>query len=122
MVSEKEVLIALNGTGDPEIGIGIVDLGLVANLSVVDGFVMVRLRMTTPRCPFQPFIMLEAHNKLIELSGVSGVEIETTSDSPWHPEMMSEDAKQRLGYAPPHAHGEKELVPEIQVQVTKAMR
>ncbi len=122
MVSEKEVLIALNGTGDPEIGIGIVDLGLVAHLSVVDDFVQVGLRMTTPRCPFQPFIMLEAHNKLLQLSGISGVEIETISDSPWHPEMMSEDAKQRLGFAPHHDPGGREQVPEIRVQVKKVSR
>ena len=97
-VSDEELLRALNETGDPEIGIGLVDLGLVAMLDEEDGFVRVGLRCTTPRCPFQPYIMLEAHRRLLQVRGVVGAEIVLLGDPPWHPDLMSESAKEKLGY------------------------
>ena len=97
-MSDEELLRALNGTGDPEVGIGLVDLGLVAMLDVEDGFVRVGLRTTTPRCPFQPYIMLEAHRRLLLVRGVEGAEIIILNDPPWHPDLMSDAAKERLGY------------------------
>jgi len=97
-VSQKELLTALNGTGDPEVGIGLVDLGLVAMLEVEGGFVRVGLRTTTPRCPFQPYIMLEAHRRLLDVDGVDGAEVLIVNDPPWNPELMSKGARERLGY------------------------
>ncbi len=97
-VSQNELLTALNGTGDPEVGIGLVDLGLVAMLEVEGGFVRVGLRTTTPRCPFQPYIVLEAHRRLLEVEGVEGAEVLILNDPPWNPELMSEGARDRLGY------------------------
>ena len=69
MVTEEQVLEELNKAADPEIGIGIVDLGLVAQCEVIGDYVRISLRTTTPRCPFQPFIMMEAHRKLLQLRG-----------------------------------------------------
>jgi metal-sulfur cluster biosynthetic enzyme len=97
-VSQKELLTALNGTGDPEVGIGLVDLGLVAMLEVDGGFVRVGLRTTTPRCPFQPYIVLEAHRRLLDVDGVDGAEVLIVNDPPWNPELMSKGAQERLGY------------------------
>jgi metal-sulfur cluster biosynthetic enzyme len=115
LVSDEELLRALNGMGDPEVGIGLVDLGLVAMLDVEAGFVRVGLRITTPRCPFQPYIMLEAHRRLLEVSGVVGVEIVLLNDPPWHPDLMSETAKERIGYVSLGGPTEEVHVPIIHI-------
>jgi metal-sulfur cluster biosynthetic enzyme len=114
LVTQEEVLSALNRTGDPEVGIGLVDLGLVAVLEVEGAFVKVGLRTTTPRCPFQPYIVLEAHKRLLEVSGVEGAEIIIVSEPAWNPELMSEGARERLGYVAQGAPPDR-AVPVIKV-------
>jgi metal-sulfur cluster biosynthetic enzyme len=101
----------LNKTGDPELGIGIVDLGLVAECDVRGDYVKIAIRTTTPRCPFQPFIMMEAHRKLLQLNGIKGAEVEISNDPPWHPEMMSDSARDRLGFHPSRL--ESHQVPDL---------
>ncbi len=113
MVTEEQVLSELNKTADPELGIGIVDLGLVANCNVHGDYVKIAIRTTTPRCPFQPFIMMEAHRKLLGLNGIKGAEVEISNDPPWHPDMMSQGARDRLGFSPTRL--EVPQVPEIPV-------
>ena len=115
MVSEEDILKTLNKTGDPEIGIGIVDLGLIADCVVDGDYVKVAIRTTTPKCPFQPFIMMEAHRKILQLNGIRGAEVEITHESPWHPEMMSDSAKTRLGFYTSRLEMEADKVPEIKV-------
>ena len=115
MVTEEEVLEELNKTADPELGIGIVDLGLVADCQISDDYVRVAIRTTTPRCPFQPFIMMEAHRKLLNLNGVKGAEVEISNETPWHPEMMTDHARDRLGFHPSRLEVSPKRVPEIQI-------
>ena len=115
MVTEEEVFDTLNKTSDPEIGIGLVDLGLIARCEIEGDYVRIALRTTTPRCPFQPFIMMEAHKKLQQMSGVRGVEVQITHDSPWHPDLMTDTAKDRLGFYPSRLEAASQNVPEIQV-------
>jgi metal-sulfur cluster biosynthetic enzyme len=111
MVTEEEVMDTLNKT----IGIGIVDLGLIADCIVDGDYVKVAIRTTTPRCPFQPFIMMEAHRKVLQLSGIRGVEVEITHESPWNPNMMSDSAKTRLGFYPSRLEMAEQTVPEIKI-------
>jgi metal-sulfur cluster biosynthetic enzyme len=115
VVTKEEVLSELNKTGDPELGIGIVDLGLVADCDVHGDYVKIAIRTTTPRCPFQPFIMMEAHRKLLQVNGIKGAEVEISNDPPWHPEMMSSSARERLGFLPSRLDAVP--VPEIQVAI-----
>ncbi len=115
MVTEDEVLELLNKTADPELGIGIVDLGLIADCKVSEDYVKIAIRTTTPRCPFQPFIMMEAHRKLLSHNGIDGAEVEINNEVPWHPDMMSDSAKDRLGFNPSRLDVETQHVPEITV-------
>lgn len=114
-MTEEEVLELLNRTADPELGIGIVDLGLIADCNVYGDYVKIAMRTTTPRCPFQPFIMMEAHRKLLQLNGIKGAEVEIDNDVPWRPDMMTESAKDRLGFNPTRLDMEAQQVPVIQV-------
>ena len=95
---QTRVLNALRQVIDPELGINIVDLGLVYGTEVRDGDVHVRMTMTTPACPMEELLTSLAHSAILaELSDVRTVEIELVWDPPWQPEMMSEDAKRQLG-------------------------
>jgi metal-sulfur cluster biosynthetic enzyme len=119
VVTQEEVLELLNKTADPEIGIGIVDLGLVADCTVDGDYVKIAIRTTTPRCPFQPFIMMEAHRKVLTHDDISGAEVEINNEMPWHPDMMSDSAKERLGFNPSRLGMETHQVPEIKVGVDR---
>jgi metal-sulfur cluster biosynthetic enzyme len=99
MVTEQQVLEALREVVDPEIGVNIVDLGLVYSTSVEDGRVHVAMTMTTRACPLHAYLT-EAADAAIRRHApdAQSVEIEMVWDPPWSPAMMSETAKQQLGW------------------------
>ena len=85
---------------DPEIGINIVDLGLVYDVRLSgDGVASVRMTLTTPGCPLGGYIDDEIHNVLWGASGVQEIDVAIVWDPPWDPdEMMSDWAKDQLGW------------------------
>ena len=96
--SEEQVLEALKAVIDPELGINIVDLGLVYEVDISpDGLVHIEYTLTTMGCPIGPLIEQQKQSALANL-GVSEVEAEMVLRPPWTPEMMSEEAKAALGY------------------------
>lgn len=83
---------------DPEIGISVVDLGLVYDISYDNGDVMVTMTLTSPGCPLGPIIRGEAYAKLRELPGVKDVDVQIVWSPPWDPRTMaSEDVRMMLG-------------------------
>jgi len=83
---------------DPEIGLSIVDLGLVYDITYDNGDVMVTMTLTSPGCPLGPIIRGEAYAKLRELPGVKDVDVQIVWSPPWDPRTMaSEDVKMMLG-------------------------
>lgn len=97
--TEEQVIKALKPVQDPEIRIGIVDLGLVYDVLIDDnGKVSVKMTLTTPGCPYGEMLMTQVHKAVQQLDGVSEVEVRLVWDPPWDPnEMCSETAKDRLG-------------------------
>lgn len=97
--SKQEVIEALRPIHDPEIRIGIVDLGLVYDADVnEDGVVKVKMTLTTPACPYGEMLVAMVHRELEELPGVTKVEVILVWDPPWDPkEMCSDLAKDQLG-------------------------
>jgi metal-sulfur cluster biosynthetic enzyme len=84
---------------DPEIGINIVDLGLVYEIAVEDGTPEITLTLTTPACPLGPIIEQEVDLALRDLPGVaSKPRVNLVWQPPWDPSKMSEDAKLELGF------------------------
>lgn len=83
---------------DPEIGISIVDLGLVYEINVEDGVAKVIYTLTSMGCPVGPLIESQMQQVLSLLEGLEGVEFEMVFKPPWSPEMMSDEAKAALGY------------------------
>jgi metal-sulfur cluster biosynthetic enzyme len=97
-VERDQVLDALRNVYDPELGINIVDLGLVYEVSVSDeGDVDVTYTLTTMGCPIGPLIEDQMRQFLAAVPGIGEVRPEMVLRPPWSPEMMSEEAKAALG-------------------------
>ncbi len=97
-LSTERVLEALKAVYDPELGINIVDLGLVYDVAIDEGAVHVQYALTTMGCPIGPLIEQQMQAVLEQLPGVRDVDAEMVLRPPWSPEMMSEEAKAALGY------------------------
>lgn len=84
---------------DPELGIDIVDLGLVYDLDINDGTARVVMTMTTPACPLHTYFSEAVESAILQgVPGVKSVDFCLTFDPPWDPAMMSGQAKHMLGW------------------------
>jgi FeS assembly SUF system protein len=98
IATEEEVLESLRQIVDPEIGINIVDLGLVYETSIDDnGLVAITMTLTSPGCPLSGYIGTAVESAVTDLEGVKEVDVDIVWSPPWNPSMMSEDAKLELG-------------------------
>jgi metal-sulfur cluster biosynthetic enzyme len=98
-LTEEQVRDALRHVVDPELGINIVDLGLVYDVDIsADGVVHIEYTLTTMGCPIGPLIEQQMQSFLAGVPGVNEVDAEMVLRPAWSPEMMSEEAKAALGY------------------------
>ncbi|MDQ3514051.1 MAG: metal-sulfur cluster assembly factor [Chloroflexota bacterium] len=96
--TKDDVREGLKNVYDPEIGVNIVDLGLVYDADVSDaGDVLVTMTLTSLGCPLGPVIVQEVNNALKDLPGIGDTDVKLVWSPPWSPDMMSEDAKDELG-------------------------
>jgi len=97
MVSKEEVLEVLKTVSDPEIGVDIVNLGLIYNLDITpDGVVNIRMTMTAPTCPVTDWILVEAQKRVESIPGVKECNIELVWDPPWSLDMITDEARKLL--------------------------
>lgn len=100
MLTKEEVFNVLKPIHDPEIGISIVDLGLIYNVEFQnDGKkIFVEMTLTSPACPVGPQLMAAVHTKAASLPGVDDAEVKLVWSPKWDPKTMaSEEAKDQLG-------------------------
>jgi len=99
MPTEPEMMNALKSVYDPELGISIVDLGLVYGVTAEEGRVVVDMTLTTPACPLGPVIKSQAYAVLTSnFDAIEDVEINLVWTPRWDPRTMaSEEAKAELG-------------------------
>ncbi len=98
-VDKEAVMDALGTVNDPEIpGLSIVDLGLVYGVEVEGGKVDVKMTVRAPGCPMAHYMAQMAKKAVEELEGVDEANVEVVFEPPWNPEMMSAEAKKRLGF------------------------
>jgi len=96
--TKDDVREGLKNVFDPEIGVNIVDLGLVYDADVSEtGDVLVTMTLTSLGCPLGPVIVQEVNNALKDLPGIGDTDVKLVWSPPWSPDMMSEDAKDELG-------------------------
>ncbi|MBI5816796.1 MAG: metal-sulfur cluster assembly factor [Nitrospinae bacterium] len=98
MASKEDIENALRRVIDPEMGVNIVDLGLVYSALDDDGHVKVSMTMTSAACPMGDFLKSQAEGALkTAFREAKSVAVELTWDPPWSPEMMAHAAKKRFG-------------------------
>jgi metal-sulfur cluster biosynthetic enzyme len=99
-MTQEQIRAALLQVIDPEIGVNIVDLGLVYDVEAkCDGW-RIALTMTSPACPMGQSILDDVH-AVIDASLAIGtsVDIDLVWEPPWEPAMMSEAAREALGWS-----------------------
>lgn len=97
--STEKFRAALRKVVDPEVGLNIVDLGLVYAITQDEHGVTVDLTMTSPACPMGEGIVAEAEYELAAiLPDNVGVAVNLVWDPPWSPAKMSEKARTTLGW------------------------
>src|SRR5680860_522862 len=98
VLTEDDVIEALEEVIDPELGLDFVSLGLVYDVQVENGEVFITFTLTTPACRIGLQVTEQMREFVGELDGVEKVHPKMIFDPPWSPEMMSEDAKFALGF------------------------
>ena len=98
-LSEEKVRDALRAVDDPEVGMNIVDLGLMYRIDIAPELVRVELTMTTPACPMGEMITDNARRAVAAIVPPQlAVDVVLVWEPPWTPEMMSESARQTFGW------------------------
>lgn len=100
MINNELILEKLKSIPDPELGISIVDLGLIYGVEILpEGKIIVKMTLTTIGCPLFSLISEPVKAAIREFPEVKEVEVDLSFDPPWSPERMSENAKIQLGFA-----------------------
>lgn len=97
--TEEDVREAIrNEVYDPELGLNIIDLGLVYDITVADNKADITMTLTSPGCPVGPELITNIRRTLSRYEDLEEVDVHLVFSPPWHPSMMSEEAKDELGY------------------------
>lgn len=108
-IAEEQVYEKLRRVLDPELGVNIVDLGLVYKVELNEQKtennekrkkIFITMTLTSPGCPLAGSFSFLVKSAVSELEGVGeeGVDVELTFDPPWTPEMMSQECRAELGF------------------------
>lgn len=95
---KDRVIEQLETVFDPEIPVDIYKLGLVYEVKILDdNKVYVLMTLTSPNCPVAESLPLEVKDRVLEVEGITDVEVEITFEPPWDQDMISDEAKLELG-------------------------
>ena len=93
----EEVIDALMDVMDPELGVNIVDLGLVYGATVdEDGVAIVEMTLTSPACPLTDVLEDQAQNAVVMNGIASKLTLKWVWMPPWGPHMITEDGREQL--------------------------
>jgi metal-sulfur cluster biosynthetic enzyme len=93
-VPDEEILEALKDVVDPELGINVVDLGLIYGITVADNVAILDMTLTSAACPLTDVIEDQAHSALADLVG--DVKINWVWLPPWGPDKISDEGREQL--------------------------
>jgi metal-sulfur cluster biosynthetic enzyme len=91
-VDRKQVTRALRGVFDPELGMSVVDLGLIYDVRIDGGRVGVTMTLTTEGCPLHDTMAAWVREAVGTVPGVEDVAVAITFDPPWTPDRIGRDA------------------------------
>ncbi|CAH1208711.1 Fe-S protein maturation auxiliary factor SufT [Paenibacillus plantiphilus] len=98
MENNEQILNVLRQVYDPELGVNIVDLGLIYDVREEPEKIYVQMTLTTPGCPLHDTIIGGVRTILLDQTGKSEVEVDVVWEPQWTPERMSKAAKDYLAY------------------------
>ena len=104
---QPQVMEVLRDVIDPELAINVVELGMVGEIEVDDGAVLVNMRLTSMSCPFWDLFVEQVRGAVGSVEGVRDVTVRFDRRQPWSPDMMSAAARAELeaiGLMPPRFH------------------
>ena len=87
-VTREQVLAALEGVHDPELGMSVVELGLIYDIAMADGAVKIAMTLTAPGCPIHDVMPGWIREALMALPGVRSVDVHMVFDPPWTPDRI----------------------------------
>jgi|SRR5919201_4256096 metal-sulfur cluster biosynthetic enzyme len=94
----QQIEAQLSSCRDPEIGLDIMSLGLVYELNIENGDVLIKMTLTAIGCPWAQDLFDEVKAKVEQVPGVKSCTVELVYSPPWSADMMSEEAKMELGF------------------------
>lgn len=95
---KEQIQSVLRGVIDPELGVNVIDLGLVYELKIQDNHITVVMTMTSPACPLSAYLSESIRKTLVHsVPGINSAEVEFVWDPPWSPEKMTAEARRLLG-------------------------
>lgn len=100
MPTAAEVREVLRLVDDPEVGLNIVDLGLVYEVEVADRTARISMTLTTPACPLGDLITEDINERVVQAwPAVQSVDVDIVWDPPWSPDAISHEGKLQLGWS-----------------------
>ena len=95
---DPDLAECLRAVLDPEIGVNVVDLGLVYLARITDGHVEVQMTLTSRACPMGEMVLDDARMRVEAcFPNAAQVDVELVWDPPWHQSMISADGRKKLG-------------------------
>nr|WP_294841078.1 metal-sulfur cluster assembly factor [uncultured Methylotenera sp.] len=96
---EQHIYTALQSVIDPEVGENLIDLGLIYGIQIQNNIAKVTFSMTSQACPMSEMVIENIHDAVSKvLADNTALELDLVWEPEWEPTMMSEQAKQRLGW------------------------
>lgn len=92
-----EAMTRLRNLIDPELGVNVVDLGLIHSAGMDAGVLRIAMTLTTPGCPLSSYMLQGAENLLAGLPGVDRAEVRLVWEPAWTPERMTPEGREQLG-------------------------
>ena len=99
-INKEEIIAVLKQCYDPEIPIDLWNLGLIYEIIIKENNINITMSLTTPGCTMGQYMADDIKSKLEQIKSVESVTVEVVFDPPWQPEMMTDEGRQKLGFAP----------------------
>tara|TARA_Y100000994_G_scaffold245927_1_gene248321 strand:- start:712 stop:1044 length:333 start_codon:yes stop_codon:yes gene_type:complete len=98
MIKKDQIIEILETCFDPEIPIDLWNLGLIYNIEIKEKVINILMTLTTPGCTMAEVIAQDIKDKLSSLETINNVNVEITFDPIWEPSMMTDYAREKLGF------------------------
>jgi len=98
MMNKKDIIEIIQTCYDPEIPVDLWNLGLIYNIEINNDVINITMTLTTPGCSMAESIAEDLKTKLLYSNKIKTVNLDITFNPPWEPNMMSDAAKEQLGF------------------------